>query len=361
MIFLQKMKHSIIVGLGLAGLNYALQLQKEKKDFFIIDTGIKNASRNAAGICNPTVLKRYTMSWYGSEFIEYALPHYRSFESKINESFYQDLPIHKYFNRTSEQNDWSIASHKKELNKFLEPQITNNSNPGIKRKNGYGSVQNVGRLKVSLILDRFTKNLLATEYLNEALDYDSLEIDDNHVIYKGIVAQQIVFCEGYGLKKNPWFNYLPLKGSKGEYFLIKAPKLSRKQIVKGGVFILPMGTDLFWVGASFSSDDKTNEKTEKGKKWLLSKLENLLDTPYEIIYHGASIRPTVSDRRPLLGEHPIHKNLYIFNGLGTRGVLMAPLLSKWLFDFISEKKELPQAVAINRFETYFSSPKKKHV
>ena len=354
------MKHSIIVGLGLAGLNYALQLQKEKKDFLIIDTATKSASRNAAGICNPTVLKRYTMSWHGAEFIEYALPHYRSFESKIKESVYHKLSIHKYFNRASEQNDWSIASQKKELNKFLDPKIAIDSNHGIKRKSGYGSVQNVGRLNISLILDQFIKNLSATEYLKEPFDYDSLEIENNKVIYKGIVAQQIVFCEGYGLKQNPWFNYLPLRGSKGEYFLIQA-ELSRKQIIKGGIFISPTGADLFWAGASFSSHDKTNETTEKGKEWLFSKLENLLDIPYKIIYHGASIRPTVSDRRPLLGEHPLHKNLYIFNGLGTRGVLMAPLLSKWLFDFISEKKELPQAVAINRFETYFSSPKKKHV
>ena len=53
--------------------------------------------------------------------------------------------------------------------------------------------------------------------------------------------------------------------------------------------------------------------------------------------------------------------LYVFNGLGTRGVLMAPLLSSWLYEFIDLKKELPDAVAINRFETYFCNPKKTYV
>ena len=67
------------------------------------------------------------------------------------------------------------------------------------------------------------------------------------------------------------------------------------------------------------------------------------------------------DRRPLLGGHPTYKNLYVFNGLGTRGVMMAPLLSKWLYDFIELKKQLPEAVAINRFESYFCNSKKGNV
>jgi Trk K+ transport system NAD-binding subunit len=52
------MKHSIIVGFGLAGFHYAQQLKSHNKDFLIIDTSQNSASRNAAGICNPTVLKR---------------------------------------------------------------------------------------------------------------------------------------------------------------------------------------------------------------------------------------------------------------------------------------------------------------
>ena len=100
---------------------------------------------------------------------------------------------------------------------------------------------------------------------------------------------------------------------------------------------------------------------KKDYNGFFQKLETLSDCPFEIVHHGAQIRPTVSDRRPLLGNHPLHNNLYVFNGLGTRGVLMAPLLSSWLYEFIDFKKELPDAVAINRFETYFCNPKKTYV
>ena len=154
---------------------------------------------------------------------------------------------------------------------------------------------------------------------------------------------------------------MPLIGSKGEYLKIKAPKLSKKQIIKGGIFISHIGQDLFWVGATFNPNNKVNEISAEGLKWIRSKLETLINAPYEVIHHKACILPTVSYRRPLFGQHPEHNNLYVFNCLVTRGVLMAPLLSCWLHDFIHLKKELPQAVAINRFEAYFCIPNKSYV
>ena len=355
------MKHSIIVGFGLAGFHYAQQLKKTNNRFLILDQGQKGASRNAAGVFNPTVLKRYTMAWEAIQFLEYAMPVYKKLEVKASRQFFYPHPIHRYFFSPSEQNNWTVAAQSSKLNRFLDPNFNLEPIPGIKLQSGYGVVKQVGRLAINKMLDHFIDDLLPSELIEETFDATKLEILSEKVIYKGIEAKQIVFCEGYGLKNNNWFNYLPLIGSKGEYLKIKAPLLSRKNIIKGSVFITPIGEDEFWVGATFNPHDKTILPTDKGKKWLISKLETLLDIPYEVIDHSAQIRPTVMDRRPLLGRHPTHKNLYVFNGLGTRGVMMAPLLSKWLYDFIELKKQLPEAVAINRFESYFSNPKKEHV
>ena len=92
------------------------------------------------------------------------------------------------------------------------------------------------------------------------------------------------------------------------------------------------------------------------KEWILKKLHERLNCSFEVVHHGAGIRPTVIDRRPLLGVHPLEKRLFIFNGLGTRGLLMGPLLADWLYRFIEENKELPTCVTIDRFQSYFSSP-----
>lgn len=355
------MKHSIIVGFGLAGFHYAQQLKAHNKEFLVIDKPKNSASRNAAGICNPTVLKRYTLAWKGSEFLNYAMPNYKRFESEFETTVFHPLPIHRHFFSAGEHNSWSVASQEEGLNSFLDPIFHTKSTDGIKRNFGYGSVKNVGRLDVNRMLDTFFTALNLNQKLEESFDYTALEKHKEKIVYKGIEAKNIVFCEGFGLKNNPWFNYLPLVGSKGEYLKIKAPKLSRKQIIKGGIFICPIEHDLFWVGATFNPKDKTNAITSEGLKWIRNKLETLIDTPYEVIHHSACMRPTVTDRRPLLGKHPDYNNLYVFNGLGTRGVLMAPLLSCWLYDLIHFKKELPQAVAINRFEVYFCKPNKSYV
>ncbi len=42
----------------------------------------------------------------------------------------------------------------------------------------------------------------------------------------------------------------------------------------------------------------------------------------------AGVRPTVKDRRPLIGTHPMHSQLHVLNGLGTRGVMLGPAMAK---------------------------------
>ena len=76
----------------------------------------------------------------------------------------------------------------------------------------------------------------------------------------------------------------------------------------------------------------------------------MIHVPYTIVEQVTHIRPTVKDRRPLLGTHPLYPNLHLFNGMGSRGVLTAPKASNWLFNHIDGQKDLPKEVNINRFE-----------
>ncbi|NNC69515.1 MAG: FAD-dependent oxidoreductase, partial [Flavobacteriaceae bacterium] len=71
--------------------------------------------------------------------------------------------------------------------------------------------------------------------------------------------------------------------------------------------------------------------------------------PYTIITHEAGIRPTVKDRRPLVGIHPEKKQLAVLNGLGTRGVLLAPKMARLLYEALENRMDVPKEVSINRF------------
>ena len=88
---------------------------------------------------------------------------------------------------------------------------------------------------------------------------------------------------------------------------------------------------------------------------LLEKLTTFLKCDFEVVDHVAGIRPTVVDRRPLVGRHPEHKNLYVLNGFGSRGVMIGPYASKQLFDYIEKESELDPEMDIQRFtKKYYS-------
>jgi len=132
--------------------------------------------------------------------------------------------------------------------------------------------------------------------------------------------------------------------------LIKAPNLKLDAIVKSSLFILPVGNDCFKVGATYNWTDKTNIPTEEGKQELLLELKTIIQCDFEVVDHFAGVRPTVNDRRPLLGEHPKHKNIYVLNGLGTRGVFLGPSMAKMLFDYIESNIPIDPHADIKRFK-----------
>jgi glycine/D-amino acid oxidase-like deaminating enzyme len=66
------------------------------------------------------------------------------------------------------------------------------------------------------------------------------------------------------------------------------------------------------------------------------------------------IRPTTIDRRPIIGCHPLYKNLVIFNGLGTKGVSLAPYFSAQVAQWLEGKGEILKEVNIKRFNALYS-------
>jgi glycine/D-amino acid oxidase-like deaminating enzyme len=111
-----------------------------------------------------------------------------------------------------------------------------------------------------------------------------------------------------------------------------------------------LGNDKYWAGASFEQEDKSLSVTAEGAQWLIDKIDRMIDVPYTIEKHITHIRPTVKDRRPLLGTHDQYLNIHLLNGMGSRGVLTSPSAAKWLFNHIKGQVNLPKEVDINRFE-----------
>lgn len=340
----------IIVGLGLAGLAFAEELITNKKSFVVFEDNSQNSSLVAGGVYNPVILKRFTPVWNIKEQLEIALPFYEKLETKLQESFDEKFPTKKVFKSIEDQNNWFTAIDKYNIGNFLDDKLDHTYYKGVFADFGFGNVKQTGRVDTNKLVSCYRNYLEESErVISEKFDHNLVKISSTEITYKNITTQKIVFSEGYGVKKNPFFNHLPLEGAKGETINIKAPELKVDFQIKSTVFVLPLGDDEYKVGATFNWIDKTQTPTEKGKEELKEKLSKVIDVPYTITEHTAGVRPTVKDRRPLLGHHPEYKNLFILNGLGTRGVLIAPAMAKELYNHIEKNENLDREVNISRY------------
>lgn len=339
----------IVVGLGLAGISFCEQLRANNKTFVVFDDSSQKSSVVAGGLYNPVVLKRFTSVWKSDEQLDLALKHYKNIEHLLKITIDYKIPVFRKFASVEEQNNWFIASDKPNLKKYLSSNIIPNKNTAIKADYGFGEVLHSGRIDVSKLImsyKAFLKNINAL--IEQSFDYESVNIKSNSVTYNEISAKQIIFSEGFGVIKNPFFKGLPLSPTKGELLTIYAPKLNIDFVLKGPVFLIPLGDDLYIVGATYELYDLTHNNTEKARVKLLNGLESMISCPFEIVNQVAGIRPTVRDRRPLVGRHKTHNNIYLLNGLGTRGVMIGPYVAKQLFELIENNTSLDREISLSR-------------
>ena len=341
----------LIIGSGLAGISFSETALQHNKTILVLDNYSQNSSKIAGGLYNPVILKRFSEVWCAQEQLFLMDQFYSAIEEKLKIQFDFKKPILRKFFSIEEQNNWFSASDKDALAPFLSPIIITTKFSGIDSPYNYGEVLHTGYVDTALLLEKYRAYLKENKlFLNESFDYDSLILCDEGVIYKEIHAKNIVFAEGFGMHANPFFNNLPLDGTKGELFIIKTPQLSIDVIINTSVFILPLGGDLFKVGATYNWKDKTDVPTEEGRQELIDRIKEIITCDFEIIEHFAGVRPTVKDRRPLVGTHSEYKAVHILNGLGTRGVMLGPAMAKALFEKIEEGAPLNRAIDINRFK-----------
>ena len=346
----------IIVGSGLAGIAFSEFACNNNKSFVVINNQSQNSSKIAGGLYNPVILKRFSEVWQAQEQLDLLYSFYGNIEKKLDVKLDYRLPLLRKFYSVEEQNNWFTASDKPNLSKFLSTDLITKKWDEIDSPFNFGEVLHSGYLDTALLLEEYKKHLISINcYQEEKFDYPQLNINAEYVEYKNIKAKHIVFAEGFGMLLNPFFSKLPLDGTKGELLLIKAPNLDVDVILKSSIFIIPLGNDLYKVGATYNWEDKTNVPTEAAKKELVANLSELIKCDFEIIDHYAGVRPTVKDRRPLVGSHPIHKNIHVLNGLGTRGVMLAPAMALALFNNIENDIPLDKNIDISRIKNFVSS------
>ncbi len=340
----------IIIGQGLAGTLMAHELLKANESFLVIDEYREStSSKVAAGMFNPISGKRMVKSWNADALLADTFNAYTELEILLNCKLLFKQNIYQLFGSVKEQNDLSTRMDNEDFAQHVNLFPTKEEN--LNDSFGAFEIKETGWVYTKLLIEKMNELLVNNNcLLNEKFDYNELKQIDNYWQYKNIKAKYVIFCEGYKNNGNSYFNYLPFVLCKGEVFTIKCAGLTENKIIKKGIYLVNLYDDFYKVGATYEWNDLTENISKEGKTFLEEKLNDLLKIPYQIISHEANIRPTTKDRKAIVGEHPKHKNLFILNGLGTKGVMHAPYLAKQLLNLIINKTEIEKEININRFD-----------
>jgi len=339
----------IVVGFGIAGATIAWQLYLKKVPFVIIASPTNTCSRAAAGLINPIVFKRLNMSWMATDLLPVADVFYNQVENLLNHSIRRHHSIVKIFNSVEDENNWMVKKTNSTYNQYFGDVKLPNI-PEVDIPFGTGFINSIGHLDTNSYIDlsKVFFQQKGIEFIEENFNYTRFKGNE----YLQFKFSKIIFCEGFGVKENPFFNYLPLNGTHGDTIIIKTKDYNFDGVLNKNLYVMPLDDNLYKVGASINWEKKEAEPTETGKDNLLDRLSAFAHFDFEIVEQQAGIRPTVADRRPLLGTHYEFPELVIFNGLGTKGVMLAPYFSQQLLDNLMENKPLNDDVNIARFEKY---------
>jgi len=340
----------IIVGQGLAGTLVAYNLLMRNEAFIMIDEQPQfSASKVATGLFNPINGRRMVVSRNAVEFLKKAEETYLGIEKLIGEKIYFRQNIYQLFGSIKDQNDFSRRNETPDFRHFV------NSSPPKEQhlKNEYGAFETrqSGWVSISLMIELFAQKMLEQNRLmTETFEYDKLlQNADKTWQYKQIKADKVIFCEGYKGQRNPFFNRLPIRRSKGELLIIRCNNISKEKIIKKSIYLVHIGNGFYKAGSTYDWNAETESPEQPARQYLAEKLDALLDCEYEITDHLAGIRAVIPDLKVAVGEHPEQKWLYVFNGLGARGAMHAPYYAGALVQYLMDGMELPDYADVKRF------------
>jgi len=337
----------LIIGQGIAGTMLAFALQRSGVEVMLAEGLLPGRSSEvAAGIINPVTGKRFVKSWRLDAFFPVAQQLYQAIESTLGISIWEERPIVRLLGTPEEVNDWSTRCALPDYAGHLgEATHAGAWSPFLKPGFHFGTILRSARVNFPKLLSAFREQARAAGQLLEMpVDYGS--VDQWLTQY-----DRVVFCEGYRAQQNPFFPELPWQLAKGEALMIRFHDPAAYQIddmLKKTSLIAPLGDGLFWAGGSYQWHYPDLEPSAGERAYILQRLGEMLDAPFDVVGHVAGVRPSVKDRRPFLGESRLRKNVYIFNGLGTKGALLAPFWAVHLAEHLLEGKELDSEVQVNR-------------
>ncbi|MEZ7885786.1 MAG: FAD-binding oxidoreductase [Flavobacteriales bacterium] len=342
----------IIIGQGIAGSLLAYELMKAGRNVMVIDNGYKtSASRIAAGMWNPILFKKLKKSWRADDLLPALHRTYTELEELLDKKFIYDREIVRLFPSNDAANDFHLAAGDERYSDYLEDKPQPEVEAVANDEFGYGTIKG-GYVDLPVFLPAFREYLKSKDsFLESEFNESDIQFNASGVCWNGYEAQKIIFANGFKTIESAYWNYLPLTRTHGNLLHVQAEGLNLKGVFNNGQWLLHQADGSYKMGATFEWHLLEPTPSEEARQKLLDKLESgLKEKPeLDLIQHHAGIRPTTADHRPVMGFHADHPAIGIFNGMGTKGVMLAPFFARQFSASLTEKSAIEDVVHVNRF------------
>jgi glycine/D-amino acid oxidase-like deaminating enzyme len=340
----------LIVGQGLAGSVFAALLLERDRSFIVVDDQHRSAASKAAGgIINPITGKRLNRPALIGELIKEAFSTYPRIEQLLGASLFTRRDVLRLFIDDEEQQRWDVKRQLPEYEPYINP-TDPEVPPYLANTHGGFEITVAAQLDIRQLISRLRSVLIQQNRLLEtAFQYDQIKISSAGVDWCDIRAQYLVFCEGYRMSKNPYFNAIQLNPAKGEVLTLKAPEFRDLRIVQRGKWIFRSLSGEILAGTTYSWDRFDETSTSEALMEIRKGIQSFCKFDFEIEDQRAGVRAvTKADNRPIVGVHPKWPRLAILNGFGSKGALQVPFSARQLLENLERNEYLHPEIAVCR-------------
>ncbi len=287
-----------VIGFGLAGACVALRLQERGVEVRVVDDGKPGSTVVAAGLVNPVAGRNFEPSRDVRAAWEDALAFYQD----LDESLWHAMPIKRR---------WLGEKDRKKFEKkrgVVDWWIDEVDDEGVTWKRG-GWLETRRFLEVAR--GRFVEN-------GGAFSDESGE------------AGERIWCAGAAGLVREDFAELPHRCAKGEILTVRVPGWGEERILTGGGWLIPLGDDLYRVGATYDWDGLETGPSASGRERVEKILRGFTSLRFEVVDHVAGVRPIIHRSEPVTRFQ--EGKGWMLNGLGSKGVIFAPAVSRDLVE-----------------------------
>ncbi len=120
----------------------------------------------------------------------------------------------------------------------------------------------------------------------------------------------------------------------------------------GYIAHLPDNPKVLVIGSTYEHDFNHHDPDPEGKEYLLRKMRKILpELSSDIARYEqwSGVRMSASNYLPVIGEHPQIKNLFVFTGLGSKGLMYGQHCADLLAGNIADNIPVPAELSPERF------------